>query len=507
MIAFLLLACPPGYFGQKPVSTSTPQTERIAWTGQTGVKRFRLQIANDEQFNDVMFDGLVTGSEYVARDLVPGRYYWRVASADSPSLQFLKVAQFEIKPKNEGKQPPPVSASSPVPVIAPGWFVTTGEISTPIAAQLRKGSDLDFIGVNSEGTVYALDGSRGIALWTAPYKLAAKRSGRQLLPLRQFVPIIVNGIGSGVDSDSLAIVSFEKGLRALEGSTGRQVWSTEFTRSIVGGLVADMDAKAGPEVYLSDERQDQLVILDARTGSVQSVTKLSGKPVGAPVLLSNKTARLLLIPLNGGAIDVRKSDGEHFRTIRTGSTVTAPPIVVQTSRGVLMLVGTKDGLAAFDGNSFAPLGRFAIENDYPIGSLSMTDLDGDNTADIAVVLTNRGRVANVNLSDGTIRWIVEGFSLANAVAFADVDKDGRPDLLLPGNKSFAVGLSRDDGSRIWESPATDAAGLTSRSPSRTRRLATATMKDGRVMIVGNDPSSTGLRAIELAKGEAAPAPQ
>jgi outer membrane protein assembly factor BamB len=507
LIAFLLFACVPSYFGQKPALTNAPKAERIAWVGKAGVKRFRLQIANDEQFNDVMFDGLVTGSEYVARDLDPGHYYWRVAPAESTSRQFLKVAQFEIKAATPEKQPASLSASSVTRPVAPGWFVTTGEIAAPVAAQLRKGADPDFLGINSEGTVYALDGLRGIALWTARYTLDVKRGVKPSLPIRLFVPLIVNGIASDPNSDSLVIVAFQKGLRALESSTGKEFWSTALNGSIVGGLAADMDGKAGPEIYLSDERQERLVVLDAITGNVQSMSKLSGKPVGAPVLLTAKNSRLLLIPLAGGTIDVRKNDRAHVQTIKLGSAMTTPPIVVETSRGLLILVGTKEGLSAFDANSFQPLGRFAIENDYPVGSLSMTDLDGDNKADSAVIITNLGRVANVKLSDGTIRWIVEGFGLANAAAFADVDGDGRPDLLVPGSRSFAVGLSRDDGSKIWESPPTDSSNPVSRSPMRTRRLATATMKDGRVMIVGSDPSSVGLRAIELPKSGATPAPR
>jgi putative pyrroloquinoline-quinone binding quinoprotein len=507
LLALILFAYVPNYFGQKPALTNAPRAERIVWVGKAGVKRFRLQIANDKQFNDVMFDGLVAGSEYVARDLDPGHYYWRVAPAESTRRQFLKVAQFEVKPATPDKQPAPLTASPITHAVAPGWFVTTGEIAAPVAAQLRRGADPDFLGVNSEGTVYALDGLRGVALWTARYTLDAKRGSKPSLPIRLFLPLIVDGIVSDANSDSLVIVAFQKGLRALESSTGQEFWSTALNGSIVGGLAADVNPKAGPELYLSDERQERLIILDAITGNVQSMSKLSGKPVGAPVLVTAKNSPVLLIPLVAGAIDVRKNDGAHVQTIKLGSAMTTPPIVVETARGLLILVGTTGGLAAFDANSFQPLGRFAIENDYPVGSLSMTDLDGDNKADIAVIITNLGRVANVKLSDGTIQWIVEGFGLANAAAFADMDGDGRPDLLLPGSKSFAVGLSRDDGSKIWESPPTDSSNPGPRSPMRTRRLAAATMKDGRVMIVGNDPSSVGLRAIELPKSVAAPAPK
>ena len=55
----------------------------IEWNSQPRVTKYRLQIAADEKFQDVFFDGRVTGSRYVIRDLPAGYYFWRVASADS----------------------------------------------------------------------------------------------------------------------------------------------------------------------------------------------------------------------------------------------------------------------------------------------------------------------------------------------------------------------------------------------------------------------------------------
>ena len=55
----------------------------IEWNSQPRVTRYRLQIAADEKFQDVFFDGRVTGSRYVIKELPAGYYFWRVASADS----------------------------------------------------------------------------------------------------------------------------------------------------------------------------------------------------------------------------------------------------------------------------------------------------------------------------------------------------------------------------------------------------------------------------------------
>src|SRR4029453_4431465 len=49
-----------------------PGVTRLKWTKPVSVGRYRLQISRDEQFNDVLFDGIVSGEEYLVSDLSPG---------------------------------------------------------------------------------------------------------------------------------------------------------------------------------------------------------------------------------------------------------------------------------------------------------------------------------------------------------------------------------------------------------------------------------------------------
>ena len=66
----------------------------IQWNKQKGVSRYRLQIAADEKFQDVFFDGRVMGSRYIVSSLSPGYYYWRVAPADSQLGDFSRPGRF-----------------------------------------------------------------------------------------------------------------------------------------------------------------------------------------------------------------------------------------------------------------------------------------------------------------------------------------------------------------------------------------------------------------------------
>lgn len=481
-LGLLLVVCAVPSLGQNPPIMGRA---RLQWSPLAGVSRYRLQIAGDKRFNDVIFDGVVSGHEYVAKDLGPGRYYWRVAAANSQ--RHLRVGQFEVKSAQ-----PLGSATTGVPV--PGWFAATGEVSTPMTVQLRSGYDADFIATNSAGTVYALDSAGGASLWTSRYKIAAQPDK---LAVRPFVPVIVDS----TNNTTLVIVAFERGLRALEGLTGTEVWQAELSESIVGGIAADLNDKPGPEIYLTDDKNNKLLRLNASTGQVESENKLGGKPVGPPVLLNTKNSRALLVPLQGNSIEVRNNNGELVHSIRLGLDLTTAPVAVETVRGVLMLVGTKDGLVAFETTGFRPLGRTVMEGGhYPTGTLAVVDLDGDKLADRVVMISNLGRVTAVDLSDGKVKWFADGFNPAASVAFADLNGDAWLDVLVPDNKNFATGLSGSDGIRVWESTEADRHSESTKSSVHVRRLAAATLKDGRIIVVGNDRSASGLRAVELRKG-------
>ena len=68
----------------------------IQWTKQNGVSKYRLQIASDESFHDIFFDGRVNGERYTANTLPPGYYFWRTAPADYSTGNFSKPVRFFV---------------------------------------------------------------------------------------------------------------------------------------------------------------------------------------------------------------------------------------------------------------------------------------------------------------------------------------------------------------------------------------------------------------------------
>jgi outer membrane protein assembly factor BamB len=369
-------------------------------------------------------------------------------------------------------------------------LAATGEISTPMAVQLRNGSGPDFVGVNSEGTVYALAGTDGIALWTARYKRGRSREGRFTVPQKQFVPVLIPS------TPARMIVAFDKGVRALEGTTGRELWSTELPGRALMGLAVISEGRADPEVYLIDEKLDQMFMLNGGTGKIEAQIRLKDQAVATPLYFASKDFRALLIPVRGGSIELRKAEGEYLRSIDIGAEITTAPVLVETSRGTWLWVGTRKGLIAFDTDDFQKVALIALDGDYPIGSLSIAASESYKATDL-VMTTNDGRIVAADITTLKVRWSAEGSSNATAAAFADLDDDGRLDVIIPGKNAFAIALSGLDGSLIWQSDAKESNEDKTKTESLPRSLSTARVSDGRLLVVGTDPALAGLRAQEV----------
>lgn len=68
----------------------------IQWNKQKGVTRYRLQIAIDERFRDVVFDTPIKGERYVVNSLPSGHYYWRVMPVGSRWDSYSRPVRFFV---------------------------------------------------------------------------------------------------------------------------------------------------------------------------------------------------------------------------------------------------------------------------------------------------------------------------------------------------------------------------------------------------------------------------
>jgi outer membrane protein assembly factor BamB len=545
ILCVLLFSVVPLLSAQSPGAQAGKQagaSALIQWRERRGVNRYRLQLARDAKFTDIVFDRAVVGHEYLVRELPPGRYYWRVAPATPETGTYSRAAAVVVAvPEADGTSiatasptptprptprllptptptptvrqtpsptPKPTPQATPTPRPTPqpspkllspgdtGWRAATGEVAQPRVAPLRTATGLDLVGVNSDGMVYALDGSNGTALWTARFRPQAKRgepTGNGGAPA--FTPVILKG-EAGLSN---VLAAFEGGVRALQGDTGRERWRTMLQSRPASGIAADLDGDGRAEIILAEENAPGLAILND-AGKFIAEVKLDAPVIGRPVHLASGDHKGILLVLENGLVELRNINGERLRALKLDTKPTTTVAVVEGIKGPTGLLGVEGNLIALDlkDPNLKPIGRIATEEDSPRGNISVVDLNNDGNLEV-VMLTRQGRTVVINAADGRIRWFASGATDAGGAAFADVNGDGTQDVLVAAGPSFAIAFSGRDGSPIWKAEETGASAAGKGSP--VRELVTATVGDSReAFLVGSDAARTGLRAVGLPQG-------
>ena len=483
-------------------------TVDIRWGARPGVVRYRLQVATDRGFNDIVFDRVVTGTEYQIHDLPPGTYYWRIAPLTTKLGEFSSAAAIQVtlptaKGPNQSQLPnnPPERTTEtgfkPVsgPVIAGGgWRAAVGEVTNHVLAHLRSAGRFDIVGVNSAGVTFALDATSGVALWTTSRRMP---DGKSMQPGLTRGALLLIKSRSGLDD--VAVLSGINVSR-IEGATGRELWRA--TLPAVANTAAVLSEKRTSEIFLVDNSLQRLFILDGNTGSIVAQTKLPHRVAGAPVVLDDGGIGRVMFALDNGQVEIRDRAGALIRSGDSGSPATTAPLFVNGSRGGLILVGTRSGLTALSADDLHVLGRVAINGDAPRGTLAAEDLNGDGAVEV-IMVTDRGRVVVVNAADGKTIWEEAGGGDAEATAFADVNGDGVLDVLMAGGQTFAMALSGRDGSIVWQDKEAVSSVANHAALPASRRVVALPYGSG-ILIIGGDTSRTGLRALEISKGRAKP---
>lgn len=506
---------------QQRTGTQQPSA-RLQWTGRPGVKRYRLQVARDRRFKDIVFDRIVMGNEYVLTELPQGPYFWHVAPAIKETGRYSGPQQIEVAiPTAEtasAATPTPSHAPShtpsPTPLPSPtrtpavarltvmtppvnsGWRAAIGGITQPVAANLRNTEGLDLAGVNSDGMVFALDGASGAALWSARFRPSAKRgeptgSGGPIsfnpLPLRA-----ANGLAN-------LLVAYDGGVRALAGATGRELWRAALTEPPLSAAVDQDGVSPVAIVTGSGDGSSSLVMLDAATGRVISNNKLETAVIGSPMPFNIKESRGVMLALKGGILELHDQAGARLRSVKMDTEITTAPLIIEGPFGPLLLIGTESGLISIDAAELRPLGRIATEEDAPRGTLAAADLNGDGKLEV-IMLTRKGRIVVIGSDDGRIKWYTEGAMDAASAALADLNGDGVVDVLAAGGADFALGFSGRDGSLIWRAEEPGAS-RTGQGKESLRALVTTPLAGGAVaFLVGSDPGGSSVRAVGLPSG-------
>jgi outer membrane protein assembly factor BamB len=485
-------------------SSSAPAAGQVAnahlrWGARPGISRYRLQLASDREFNDIIFDRVVSDTEYEVSDLTPGRYFWRVAAISDKPLQFSSAGVIDISPavtKPDARPDltssrPPINPKNPgTPTVSrvvsgDGWRALIGDVSGPALAHLRSATSIDLVSVNRAGVVFALDADSGVVLWTArprPPLSGSPSAGAALI-----APLTV---ASRTRLDNVVVLANDTA-RALDGASGRELWRTALPSQASSGVALDS------ELFVIDNSLQRLFLIDGLSGKLSAQAALPSRAFGAPIAFDHAGQRGVMIAFENGGLEFRDASGKTIRSGNAGSPATTKPLFISGPRGGLVLLGTKGGLTAFDGEDLRALGRVALKGDTPRGTLSAADLFGDGVVEV-IMLTEHGRLVAVNAVDGKILWESSSTNDAQSVAFADLDGDHVLDVLVASGQTFAMALSGRDGSVVWkeDEPALVANHVTSLAP----RSVLAAPHGSGILLIGIDPSRMGVRAIAFPRG-------
>lgn len=475
---------------QKPQAHEIAPSILIRWQGKPGVNRYRLQLAVDESFEDIVFDQAVEGHQHLVKGLPSGNYFWRVAAAAAEtSAAYTRPERVTLSESAKGVEVPNVL----MPVDLGGWRTATGEVVRLVPAQLRTGAVVDFVGLGADGRVFAIDGASGISLWTARYSQATG-GALDANNLPTFTPLAVK-----TQTDAMSVVAATQGgVRSLNAETGRELWRASLEGHAASGVATDMDGDGSAEVVVVTKNPGMFYLLNGSSGRMIASQKLDGETIGMPYPFADANSRGVLLSYKKGRVELRKADGSIVSEVKIDGEVTTAPLIVTRGQMPFLVVGTDNGLWAMSVPELKVLGVIKAEDDAVRGTLASADVDGDGAKEI-VMVTQRGRVALVSTVDGTVRWYSEGATDAASATFADVNGDGVLDVLVPGGNSFALGFSGRDGSLVMKVDEGGARAIEQKGDA-LRSLVVVPSLSGGGVLVGGDPARMGLRAVELPKG-------
>jgi len=484
-------AAEPAPTPARPAARQSPTPQQVAvsamlirWQGRPGVNRYRLQVARDQGFADIVFDQAVEGREYAVKGLAPGNYFWRVAAAAAETSSYSRPEPISLGQTRAAVEVPNVV----VPADMGGWRTATGEVARLVPARLRSAAVVDFVGLGPDGRVFAVDGASGISLWTV------RQTGGSSGASASFEPLVLEGSGG----EATIVAAGEGGVRALRGETGREAWRARLEGKPASGIAADLNGDGRAEAVVVTTDPARIYVLDGGTGAVAASDKLESEAVGAPYAFNSGGARVLALARDDGGVEIRGADLKVIRAEKLGEKATTPPLVFARGEDALLVVGTAKGLAALNVADLRVLGRISADDDMPRGALTAADVEGDGAPEI-VMITRRGRLALVSTTDGNVRWFVEGLTDAASAAFADVDGDRVLDVIVAGGPAFALGFSGRDGRLIYKVEEGGRA-TPPKSGAEPRTLVAAPSPGGGGILVGSDPARQSLRAVELPKG-------
>jgi outer membrane protein assembly factor BamB len=462
----------------------------LRWGQRSGVSSYRLQIARDSQFADIVLDRVVPGNDFEITELDPGRYFWRVAALTRTRGEFSSAGVIDVQRAAPAPSPSamPINSNLSPAAVGGGWRAAISNITDLVTARLRGAERRDLVAVNSAGSVFAIDAASGVPLWSFRSKPDNERA-----VARASVLVVPNRLRL----ENVVVLQGTQ-LVELDGATGRELWRAVLPApASTAAIISD---RSGSRLLVIDDSRQRMLIVSNADGRIAGELTLPARLVGPPVPLNDRTG--IVLAYQSGDIELRDASGAVIRSANVGSTTTTPPLVVRAQTGELILLGTRAGLSAIKAVDLRALGRVSIPNDAPRGRLVAQDLDGDGVAEV-IMSTERGHLIAVSAASGKIIWDAPAQDYGDSLSFADLNGDRVLDVFVSGERKLAMALSGRDGSLIWKDSENSTFVTNHATTLGTRDLVAIPSASG-VMLIAVEPSGAGLRAVTFANAQVRP---
>ena len=280
-------------------------------------------------------------------------------------------------------------------------------VAGPVAADLTGDGIDDLVIASYEGLVYAVNGKAQV-LWKTAFD-----SGYGMIKQRAELRDLT---ASG--TPDLLLASSDKGLVALDGGSGRELWNSS--------AIGLKGASGIPlSVGLTDDDGDELVV----TTSIGEVWALSVGTGGLSALWTRELPEGLV----------------------------SSPVSAMSEQGRIIIVASKPGgIYGLFGNSGLIAWRFSDHGPYAAAPVVVTNADG---TDQVVVVSQSGVATALTVSGGKTIWQREvGEQVLADVALFDVTNDGQADLLLADRSGRLIAIDSTNGKLLVSSEKQSAAG-------------------------------------------------
>lgn len=324
-------------------------------------------------------------------------------------------------------------------------------LAPPVAAKLSGGAGTDIVVSSNTGKVTAYNGL-GKVLWTSPGEL----------DLGEIINRCAVAELNGDTIPDLVIPTEKRGLVALDGGRGWEIWNTAemFDGPIVNApLKGDVNDDNIMD-FVGITGAGRMVAISADGGKAWKIweAQLAQMSYGSPVLLVAGEQKLVIVPTSGnGVMAINGKNGRLLWTANLEKEFFASPVVTDANGDQIpdvVVVSTAGDIHVLDGRNgdeiwSTALGVQVSSTPAPFetngdGLEDLIVLDADSN--ILVIDTNRGRVQlTLNVSDA-------GGFIASPV-LGDVNGDGLLNIVSASRtgKISTVFLNRpvSKGAKIW----------------------------------------------------------